>query len=92
MDQLTKAVAHAPDAIRTYLKSIESVEAEERAIERSRQAQASQQTLDFDRQADRVKSSLEAIQENIRKLEPLAQSKPRHDRVRRSNCPVTKPR
>ena len=76
MEQLTKAVAHAPDAIRTYLKSIESAEAEERAIERSRQAQASQQTLDFDRQADGVKSSLEAIQENIRKLEPLTQSKP----------------
>ena len=76
MDQLTKAVARAPDAIRTYLKSIESAEAEKRSAERSRQAHASQQTLDFDRQADQVKSGLEAVQENIRKLEPLVQSKP----------------
>jgi len=65
-----------PDAMRTYLKSIESAEAEKRAVERSRQAQASQQTLDFDRRADQVKSALETIEEKIRKLEPLAQSKP----------------
>ena len=40
MDQLTKAVAHAPDAMRSYLKTIESVQADKRSAERSRQARA----------------------------------------------------
>ncbi len=75
MDQLTKAVANAPDAMRTYLRSIESAEAEKRASERIRQAETSQQTLEFQRQADQVKSELEGIAADINKLEPLAQSK-----------------
>ena len=67
MDQLTKAVAHAPDAMRSYLKAIESAEAEKRSVERSRQAQASQRTLDFDREADQIKNHLEAIDQEINK-------------------------
>ena len=76
MDQLTKAVAYAPDAMRAYLKITESAEAEKRSAERSRQAQTSQQALEFQHQADQVKSELEAIAADINKLEPLARSKP----------------
>ena len=79
MDQLTKAVAYAPDAMRAYLRSTESAEAEKRSAARSRQAETSQQTLQFQHQADLVKSELEAIAAGINKLEPLA----------RSNSPVT---
>ena len=75
MDQLTKAVAYAPDAMRAYLRSTESAEAEKRSAARSRQAETSQQTLEFQHQADLVKSELEAIAAGINKLEPLARSK-----------------
>ena len=76
MDKLAKSVARAPDSIRTYLKDVESVEADKRAAERRREAEGSQQALEFDRQADRVKSNLEGIEENIKKFEQTALSKP----------------
>jgi hypothetical protein len=74
MDRLTKSVAYAPDSMRAYLRSNESAEAENRALARRRQAQASQLTLDFDRQADQIKKSLEAIEAQIQLLAPLTQS------------------
>ena len=76
MDKLARSVARAPVLIRTYLIGTESAEAEKRAAERRRQADASQQALEFDRDADRVKSSLGIIEENIKKFEQLTQSKP----------------
>jgi hypothetical protein len=75
MEQLTKAVAYAPEAMQAYLKSVESVDVEKRAAERTRAAQVSQQTLEFERQADLVKEGILAIDQEIRRLEPLAESK-----------------
>ena len=88
MDQLSKAVAHAPDAMRSYLKFIESAEAEKRSAERSDKPQASQQDARIPPPSGSVKSDLEAIAAISISLSHCTVEASRHDRLRHANRSV----
>ena len=72
MNQLAAAVARAPQTMQSYLKSVESVEADKRAAERARQAEASQQSLDFERRAQLINGSIAKLDQEIEKVGALA--------------------
>lgn len=74
MNQLAAAVARAPQTMQAYLKSVESVEADKRAAERLRQAEASQLSLDFERRAQLFKNSIAKLDQDIERVGALANS------------------
>ncbi len=72
MESLTKATARAPEAIRSYLKSVETTEVEKRATDRRLQAAAERQVVDFERDAELIRSRIAQIDNDIKKAEEQA--------------------
>ena len=76
MGQLAAAVARAPSTMQSYLKSVESVEADKRATQRVQEAEAKQNLLEFESQAQTIKTNIALLDEQIAKLEGENEVKP----------------
>ena len=76
MGQLAAAVARAPATMQSYLKSVESVEADKRATERVQEAESKQRLLEYEAEAQQIRNSIAALDEQIGKLERDNETKP----------------
>lgn len=76
MRDLEDATSRADLPIRDYLQSVAKDDADRRDAERRRRATASQQTLDFEREADRVNDEIAALDQKIERMGQNTDTKP----------------